>query len=183
MPKLSDYVVDALKRGYDKKELIELLTKKGYSRKEIDSALEELEPKSNVEIKESEIGYMQKVGLIFSNPNRFFSEIREHGIKDSLLLFLFTGLVMVVISYAFLPIGFFGGSSIFNIFGGLGLFEFGYASLFLGIIFKIIALFIYSGIVHGIIKMMGASGIYNDTFNACAYSLIPLLIISVIPLI
>ena len=47
----------------------------------------------------------------------------------------------------------------------------------------IVALFIYTGIIHFIIKLMGGSGRYSDTFNAGTYSLIPFIIISIIPII
>ena len=184
MPSLTNYISEALKKGYSKNEIKNILLDKGYSQKEINSALNEMGPKK-IELKESEIGYIDKIKLLFSSPGGFFSSIREPRIKDSLLLFIYVGLIVTFLS---IGIGYLFSAFSFRSLGIMGIFSGGsgiFSSIYLlfFFIFMIVGLFIYTGIMHFTINLMGGSGRYSDTFNACTYSLIPFLLISIIPII
>jgi len=185
MSSLIDYISEALRRGYSKKELNLILLDKGYSQKEIGSAFKELEPKQEIEVRDSKINYLDKIKLIFSSPNNFFSSIREPGIKDSFLLFLYAGLIAAALG---IGLSYLFSAFSFGSLGLLGMTGFGYrmySSIFSFVLLGAVlaSLFIYTGVVHFTARLMGGKGNYTDTFNACAYGLIPFLIITIIPLI
>lgn len=188
MATLGNYVSEALKRGYSKQEVTQILIDKGYTQREISLAFGNLDKNKNeIEIRDSQTTYINRIGQIFSSPTKFFSENRESSIKNSSLLFLTTGLCISVLSlgvgYLFsallgssIPFGF--GSYFYRGIFGAAVW---YSVILFGVMLG--GTFVYSGIVHLALKVMKGEGRFTDTYNACTYSLIPTVIISLLPVI
>ena len=125
-------------------------------------------------------GFWDKIKYIFSDPNLFFEKVKsEDGIKNSLLMYAIVGVFFSIISSAF---SFGLGSMIIpsGAYMGLGSFGFLYPMM-LGV--GIIMTFVYSGLIHVIMIAFKSEGSYKDSYNAYAYSMIPYLILSVIPMV
>ena len=181
---INEFLSDGLQRGFSKEELSNTLIKRGYSKKEIELAYSKLSGDS-VFRKENEINAYNKVIMLFSDFNTFFKNVREPTITKSLLLLLIisalTGLISIGIAYLISGFGLrgIGFSSLWGIgYGGL--------ALGLGIFFLILMMigsFVYAGVVHLVSKWMGGEGKYVDAYNICAYSMIPSVILRIIPFI
>jgi len=186
MINLKDYVKEGLDKGYTRKELTSVLMEKGYSKLEIESAFSNKSNKINSvnrkEPSESNLSYFDRLKLIFSDPDKFFGEVREKGIGNSLSLAVICGFISVVlltlVSFMFIGVFFGAGGS----YAGIGMFySLIYSVLYL--VFFLIALFVYSGITHLVIKMMGGNGNYVDSYNACTYGIIPFTLLTFIPFV
>src|SRR3989344_5507069 len=182
MSKLSELIASAFKKGYGKDELFQILLDKGYPQKEINSAFQELQPKSAVRTsEESSVSLGKKLGMLFSAPQEFFERVREESIGKSILMFLIVGVAVAAIGFVLGRI--ISSAFQYNSFIGINYFGlFGFFSVFLAV-FYFIATFVYSGVSHLILRWMGGQGDYKDTYNACTYSLVPAVILNVIPLI
>src|SRR3989338_8013662 len=177
---LREFIDIGLKKGMLRSELIDILIQKGYSKKEIDAAFGTKKDDKIMRKKESGLSHMQKVGKIFSDPLGFFDEVREDSIKNSFLLYLFSLLIVmgVGVIFAFLFGMMLSGVSRFSVSSFIG-FIF-YPIMF---VLGLAATFVYAGIVHLMMKMFNGRGSFTDSYNACTYSLIPVAIISVVPLL
>lgn len=181
MPSLTEYAGEALRKGYSEEEIRSVLLQKGYSQKEISEAFRNFQPKRKTEINESRLSPTEKVGRLFSNPKSFFSDVREPSIKSAFLLVLGVGFLVTLlnigVSYLF-SVFLAGRYSMLGILGGY----FGFFSFFLFIIMLGI-LFLYAGVAHLTLNLMGGTGRYTDTYTACAYGSIPPIIVSIVPVI
>ena len=177
---LREFIDIGLKKGMLRSELIDILIQKGYSKKEIDAAFGTKKDNKIMRKEESGLSHMQKIGKIFSNPFGFFDEVREDSIKNSFLLYLFSLLIVmgVGVIFAFLFGMMLSGVSRFSVSSFIG-FIF-YPIMF---VLGLAATFVYAGIVHLMMKMFNGRGSFTDSYNACTYSLIPVAIISVVPLL
>lgn len=120
------------------------------------------------------------IKYIFSDPNLFFERVKsEDGIQNSLLMYAIVGAFFSVISYAF-SFGMIGmmsgayGRSLGFLYSALPFVMFGVG---------IIMTFVYSGLIHVIMIAFKSEGSYKDSYNANAYSMIPYLILSVVPIV
>ena len=121
-------------------------------------------------------GFWDKIKYIFSDPNLFFQKVKsEDGIKNSLLMYAIIGAFFSVISYAFS----FGRMMSMRSGGYGSLGGFGFVMLGVGIIMT----FAYSGLIHVIMIAFKSEGSYKDSYNAYTYSMIPFLILSVVPMV
>lgn len=130
-----------------------------------------------------EFGFWDKIKYIFSDPNIFFEKIKsEQGIKNSILMYAIVGAFFSVISYAF---SFGMMSMISGSYGSsIGSFGFFYFALpFVILIIGLIMAFLYSGLIHTIMIAFKGEGTYSNSYNVYAYSMVPYLILSVVPLI
>ena len=130
----------------------------------------------------TEFGFWDKIKYIFSDPNVFFEKVKlEQGIKNSLLMYAIVGAFFSVISYAFS----FGMMSMMSGgYGGLGGFGFLYSALpFVMLGIGLIMTFAYSGLIHALIIAFKGEGTYSSSYNVYAYSMIPYLILSVVPMV
>lgn len=187
MSELSDFILKAIEKGYTKDELSQKLLERGYTKKEIYSAFQSTESKSiGIEGKESSINYWEKIKLLFSKPVGFFEVVREPTIGKSIILYLMVLAVVFAIGFGismlfsriFYVNRFISLSSLFGLgYGSAGLFSIVFYILYFA------SSFVYAGISHLIIKWSGGNGKYLDTYNVCAYSLIPFVILTIIPLI
>lgn len=129
------------------------------------------------------LDFWDKIKYIFSNPRFFFDNIRtEPGIKNSLIMYSIVGLFMTSISflYSFLSDNF--GAGILGTMSDI----FGLPFIALGIAFFIIGIivtFVYAGMIHIVVFAFKGRGKYSDTYNVYAYSSVPSLILSVIPVV
>ena len=132
--------------------------------------------------KNVEFGFWDKIKYIVSDPNLFFERVKlEQGIKNSILMYAIVGAFFSVISYAF---SFGMMSMISRGYGGLGEFGFLYSALpFVMLGVGLIMTFIYSGLIHALIIAFKGEGTYSSSYNVYAYSMIPYLIFSVIPMV
>jgi len=178
MPSLDSYIRTAFNKRYNRKEIISLLSEKGYSSKEINVAFDKLNIKIPANIaQESDINYLESVRLLFVQPKQFFSSVRPQNIGKPTIFLLVTFLVTAIVGSMI-------ASAIGGFFGGLGSGRPYIIPLWLimaGIGFA--TTFAYAGIVYLIAKWVDGKGKYTDTYNACAYSLLPALILSIIPFV
>lgn len=187
MSELSTFISKAMERGYTKEEFFQILLEKGYTKSEIYSAFQDIESNnSGNEIKGSSISYWEKLKLLFSRPSGFFEIVKESNIKKSVLLIISVSVAVFLLSFGINIIF----SSIFyaNRIASLNSFfslSYGLSGLFSIIFYFIyfISTFIYSGISHLVIKGFKGIGRYSDTYNTCAYSFIPFLIFTLVPVI
>ena len=96
-------------------------------------------------------------------------------------MYAIVGAFFSVISYAF---SFGMMSMIGRGYGGLGGFGFLYSALpfvILGI--GLIMTFVYSGLIHALIIAFKGEGTYFSSYNVYTYSMIPYLILSVVPMV
>jgi|TARA_Y100000310_G_C20642614_1_gene794810 hypothetical protein len=130
----------------------------------------------------TEFGFWDKIKYIFSDPNVFFEKVKlEQGIKNSLLMYAIVGAFFSVISYAFS----FGMMSMMSGgYGGLGGFGFFYSAMpFISLGIGLIMTFLYSGLIHALIIAFKGEGTYSSSYNVYVYSMIPYLILSVVPMV
>lgn len=174
MPSLKEIVAESKKRGYSKRDLFKELVEKGYSKKEIEEAFGSNVGKARGADKE--VNYFDKIKYLFSNPNYFFQSVREKTIGRALILYLIVGLIasFMGIGVSFIFSRFFF-SNAFVLLGSL------FSFAFLGL--SLAGTFVYSGISHLVVKGFRGGGNYVDSYNVVAYSLIPYLLISVIPFV
>ncbi len=179
MADLKEYVDTALQRGLSKEEIQNALKQKGYSSKEINFAFG-IDPKAD-QIIDEEYSYVKKVTLLFSDPAGFFKKVQEPSLKNSFLLLLTVTALVAAIGIA-MQMARFGTMD--NTFGGGASFIGIYSSL--GIILYVLSLggtFLYAAFSYGLLKAMKGSGNYVSTYNVVAYSTVPGVIFSIIPLI
>jgi len=179
---IEEFVKKALEKGYSEKEVYDIFSKKGYSEKEINKAIENMNEKNPSKEKNySEVSMLGRVGLLFSNPTSVFKSFKDGGIGKSLILFLIVSAIYLAAVY--------GLQAILSIGGGFGqmygLMGMGYFFGFAGAIFILVfvSTFIYSGMSHLILKLMGGQGRYFDTYNVYTYSAIPAMLIAMLPII
>lgn len=112
----------------------------------------------------------------------------EKGIKNALLTFTIVGFFADIISY-----GMSYGMRFITPYRGLFGFPFEYFSLFglgffgifplMGFLISLLISFIYSGLVHAIIVAFKGEGTYLGTYRVYAYSMVPFLLLNLIPFI
>jgi hypothetical protein len=177
MSELKGVVKEARRKGFSNSEIRRLLIGKGYSKNEVDFVL-------GLSVKEgdgdSDGGFGEKIGLLFSSPRSFFSKVRGKGIGKSLVMLLIVGALAGVLKIGLSSVmsGFFGGRLTLGGVFGLGLIF--PAAMY---IFWILGSFIYAGIVHGVVKVSGGKGSVSDSYNVCAYSFVPYLALSIVPFV
>ena len=173
---LDDIVKAAKSRGFSEKEIIGMLTKRGYSKDNIEDSLGIKKPTGNDKpvAYRGEINFIEKFKLLFSNPAGFFDIVREDSMGHS--IGFFTAITAIVFSLRFLVFSMFSGllrgSVIGSIFG---------LSIVAGIVFFVLVFaltFVFAGIVHATVKIMHGTGGFVDSYNIVAYSLVPAIIIS-----
>ncbi len=174
MPSLKDFVRKAKEQGFTKEELVSELLKKGYSREEIVDAFGARKQK---QYPQEKLPITDKFRLIFSNPVKFFHSVNDATISNSLIMYVVIAAIISLISVglSFLLSSIF----LYRIIG------FGIGFLFYPIFFGInLALtFVYAGITHLIVKLLKGEGSYVNTYNVTAYSMVPSLVLSIIPII
>lgn len=180
MGDLSKYISIAFDKGYTKEEVVETFLDKGYSMKEINDALNPIgkgykKPDQGFKT----IGYPEKLKLLFSKPIEFFNVVREPKITKSMVSFLIVSASVLLISFAISFI------TMIISYGAVGNLGFMLSSSFLIILLILIfaSTFIFSGIYYLVVKLFKGTGTYTDTYNAYTYSLIPGIILSVIPIV
>ncbi len=175
---LKEIIERALDKGISKSEIVEELLDKGYKKNEIDEAFGVKKVVRGTRRVNNEIGFFDKIKLLFSSPISFFQLVREGTIKHALLMYIFIGPIFTFLGGVLLySIGIFYGISS-SFYYGFSLF---YPFVAFGI--SVGLTFAYAGISHLVIRGLGGEGDYVDTYNACTYSVIPALIITAIPYI
>jgi hypothetical protein len=133
-----------------------------------------------------EFGFWDKLKYLFSNPNLFFDKIKtERGIKNSLLMYSIIGAFFSVVSYV---LSFIGSSTALTNFASMGassgfyiMLVYAMPLIFFGI--GVLITFLYSALIHiTLIAFKSQSG-YAETYKVYTYSMIPGVILSVIPLV
>lgn len=179
MSDLSKYIPIAFDKGYTKEEVVETLLNKGYSMKEINDSFDSID-KGYKKLQQGfkTIGYSEKLKLLFSKPIEFFNVVREPKIIKSMLFFLTISTSVLFISLAI-------NLMIMVIYGAMNNLGFMLSSGFLIIllILTFASTFVFSGIYYLVIRLFKGTGTYTDTYNAYTYSIIPWVILSVIPII
>ena len=171
--KLADWIKKYESKWYSEEQLYGFLVKKGFSKQEIDDAINpSAKLPSNI---------LDKIKYVFSDIDKFFETFKwERGITNAFLTVLGFSSVSSALSFGMIFFSPFGLRQSF----GYGYF-FGYSSyLIIGImVLNIILGFAYAGIVHALIKAFKGTGGYAKTYQVYAYSLIPAFLISLVPLI
>ncbi|MBI2448778.1 YIP1 family protein [Candidatus Pacearchaeota archaeon] len=178
MPSLRDFVKKALEHGFTKHEIVSELLKKGYSKEElIDAFKTRRQIQNSNKYAQTKLLIIDKIKLIFSNPTSFFHSVNEPTISNSLIMYIIIAAILSAINIA---LSFVLNYGVLRQFVGFGL-SFLFYPVFFGI--GIAITFAFAGISHLAIKLMKGNGSYVNTYNVLVYSLIPFLIISIIPII
>ncbi|HLC52850.1 MAG TPA: YIP1 family protein [Candidatus Nanoarchaeia archaeon] len=130
-----------------------------------------------------EMSFFGGLKNLFFHPNIFFECVKEEGLKPAFFAFLLfavlSGLIEAVISV--LSDGIYPGSLLLSllfegqVFGAIAVV------VLLKLLFILGGSFILAGIFHLSLKLVKGQGKYQDTYKIFAYSLIPLLLIGLIP--
>lgn len=134
-------------------------------------------------VEEENFEFWDKIKYLFSDPTLFFEKIKsEEGIKNSLMMYFLIGIIFLAIGAIF-AFGMLRTITSGN--NNLGWMNYAYPLISLGTLGMGIALtFVYSGLIHLTINFIfKIPGNYKDTYNIFTYSIIPTLILSMIPLI
>lgn len=177
MPSLKEFIKKALEQGFSKEEIVTELLKKEYSREEIIDVFKAGKQTQISNHTQTKLPIIDKIKLIFSNPSLFFKSVNEHTISNSLIMYIIIAAILSAINIA---LSFVLSYGVLRQIIGIGISFFIYP-VFLGI--GIILTFAFAGITHLAIKLMKGEGSYVNTYNVTVYSLIPFLILSIIPII
>lgn len=122
--------------------------------------------------------FWDKLKYLFSNPNKFFEKIKaENGINNAILTYLIITIFMMTIKAlsSFVP-GL--GAGIYGEYGG----GFLAITFFIGyLVIGFIGTFLYAGITHIVVFAFKGKKDYFATYKVCTYSIIPFLLLVVIP--
>ncbi len=173
---IKEIVKEAKNKGFSKEDIVSELKRKGYSREEIDKAFfDGGKRKAREQIKGEKLSDLKKIGYLFSKPGEVFNNFYEETIVRALGLYAIIAVIVSLLGAGVLFIlrGFSGGVD-YSFF----VFDFILIVILLGI--SIGGTFVYAGISHLVVRGLGGSGSFVDSYNVCTYSLIPCLIISLI---
>ena len=184
-PRLVDWIKSNQSKGFSERQIRLQLIKNNYKKKDIDEAFAILKNKApaNDKISDGGIDFWDKLNYLLTNPNLFFEKIKsEEGMKNAFAIFAMVSFSAGIINYGVNYMMRFILPSPYGIFG---YFFSGFLGLFplVGIFMQLFMSFLYSGIIHLIIKAFKGTGSYSETYKVYAYSMIPFLVLSLIPLI
>src|SRR3989344_1634183 len=154
MPSLKEYVEKAKKKSLTRKDLAQKLLQKGYTQSEIEEAFSD-----GKQIHENE-----------SLP------LGEKTISKSFIMYAVSLFIFNVVALLTVYAG-----SLFFFSRPLPLGDSFFYTTIGAFLIGIIGLGIYSGITHLVIILTKHEGNFKDTHNVVAYSLVPAIIISIIP--
>ncbi|MBW3018807.1 YIP1 family protein [Candidatus Woesearchaeota archaeon] len=122
-------------------------------------------------------GVFDRFKQLFSHPNEFFQEVKKEksilgGFELFFLVSVFALLVQVVV---------FGILPLVLRFYNIAEFTQYIVSNAAFVIVSVAGLFVMSAVIHLMLKLFKGRGTYTDTFNVVAYSLVPFVLLSVIP--
>ena len=178
---LQEVVKKAYSRGYSRNEIISLLSKKGYTRVEINEALGVPSLKSQTKSPRQEYSFIDKIQMLFSHPLDYFERVQEDSLVSAFTLFSCVAVLVALFQYGLSYI--FRGMFTNYFLGMNSLFYYSsYYSIFF-VVFQISGSFIFSGIIYALAKMFGGIGNYSDSYRVVAYPSIAGLIISIIPIV
>lgn len=182
---LIDWINNTESKGYTEKQLMYHLTKKGYKKKDIEEAfsiINKESPSNPARDVGDKFDFWDKLKYLFSNPKVFFESVKaEKGIKNALLTFVILSFSVSVINYG---MSFFSRFFLPQRYGYMGYFGLlGPAFIFGTFLFSLALSFAYSGIIHLIVMAFKGQGTYAETYKAYAYSMIPFMILVLIPFI
>ncbi len=189
--KLVAWTRSKIKAGYEKQDIVDFLIKKNYTKEEVHEVFnniennkeikkEKVEKKEHVEVSEfNGFDFWDKLKYLFSNPNLFFEKIKhEKGMKNSFFMLLIIALFIVIFGIGMIfttRFGRYGTIPIFSYFNFLG-----YVPIIVAILLFIVSP-LYVGIIHAIVVAFKGSGKYAETYKAYAYSIMPAILLSLIP--
>lgn len=127
-----------------------------------------------------QLPFLDKIKYVFTSPSTLFEGIRnERGIGTALLTLLGLTTVFSILGYIMnLTLH----SSDWGMYGQ-GTALYGFIFIPIGILFGIIMGFVIAAIIHVFIKIFGGQADFATTYRILAYSSIPSLMLSIIPLI
>ncbi|MBS3099233.1 YIP1 family protein [Candidatus Pacearchaeota archaeon] len=171
MPSLKEYVEKAKKKSLTRKDLAQKLLQKGYTQSEIEEAFSD-----GKQIHENEsLPLGEKIKGLFQ-PATFFQSFREKTISKSFIMYAVSLFIFNVVALLTVYAG-----SLFFFSRPLPLGDSFFYTTIGAFLIGIIGLGIYSGITHLVIILTKHEGNFKDTHNVVAYSLVPAIIISIIP--
>lgn len=122
-------------------------------------------------IAQQNINLLDKIKYILSNPNYFFEQVKnEYGIKNSLITYISVSLFSVVVAI----------SIDFTMSRNVSYFWLFYAIV---VVLSFVFSFAYAGIMHLLAISLKGSGTYSDAYRAYAYSMLPFLVLLLIPFV
>ncbi len=133
--------------------------------------------------------YLAKIKQILTNPNKFFSSLKEKTLQDALLYFIILSAFSAFMTYIMMLL--FGDSftrMIVNFFNlNTPIPDFNSVTLLgqtiLGYIFTIAASFVVAGILYLWLLLFGGNKGYNKTYQLYTYSQTPTLLFKWIPIV
>ncbi|MFA5855942.1 MAG: Yip1 family protein [Candidatus Pacearchaeota archaeon] len=180
---IKEIIDKAKEQGFSKKDIYELLNKKGYSNSEIDPFFILKKTNKNYS-KKKYSNEFERLSKIITDPNEFFSNIKSESLGISLkILGLFClGLIVIGFALNFILSNFIlrnNGLSYFPLMSG---FIIGVFMLIPGLI----GLFILAFLIQGLLLLVkGDEKIenYQETLKVIIYSLLPSIALFIIPFV
>lgn len=127
-------------------------------------------------------GFWDKIKYMFSGPNLLFESVKkEKDIKNAVMMYSIVGAFFATLSFISLL------SMQLLASAGRQSFDFGSMLLpgaaYLMFAANLVSTFIYSALIHAFVVAFKGTGKYSDSYNVYTYSLIPAMILGVIPLV
>jgi len=117
---------------------------------------------------------LDKFGLIFSEPKNFFNKIKlEKNIGGAIGMYLLIAIIAGV-----------AGSMFYSIMGpSMRMYSDFIAAPMIGFyfVFGVVSTFIYAGVMHLLLIFTKRDANYVDSYNVYTYSLIPAIVLSIVP--
>ncbi|MCP3685526.1 MAG: hypothetical protein GY861_22990 [bacterium] len=132
---------------------------------------------------EPKSGLWKRLGTLIANPNSFFDAVpAEKGIGKAFLIFVIVASVTTLISviFSFMLYG------IIALFGGAEVILSAIMNSFFSFLYLIGGIcmtFVSAGVLHLLVLIFRGQSGYSDTYKVYVYSMIPFLILRLIPFI
>ncbi|MBI4146740.1 YIP1 family protein [Candidatus Woesearchaeota archaeon] len=188
------YVKSVLAQGFSEAEVKQGLLKSGYSEADADAALGEVLSARTMQ-SEAPAGYFGRLKEVLFSPAKFFESVKEEqGVgKPLLFVVISSAIVGVLLSVMlFVFFGFLiglaaeGGADVSSLVAALSPLLVA-AVLFVGsLVFSIVGSFVFAGLFHISVKLLGGKGSFVQTYKALAYSsgvFIPGMVLMFIPFV
>lgn len=193
-----NYLQEGVKRGFSVQLLKQKLIEGGFAEKDINEALLEMSgikqqnfstkqlPTANRPVEEKRLGIFGKIGKSFAHPRELFEKTSEESFGKAfgylfviLLVPLILGNILIYFFIESLKNKFpeYAGYVSSSVYHSLGIYS-GFTLIGIPIL-----IFLWTIILHLIIKIYGGSGNFVGTFRSLVYSSTPKFILFFIPLV
>ncbi|OGI14747.1 hypothetical protein A3K63_02625 [Candidatus Micrarchaeota archaeon RBG_16_49_10] len=128
-----------------------------------------------------EFDFWDRLKYLLTNPNKFFERVKpERGIGNSLLTLAVVALFASIMKFG---MNMLASSGSFGIFDNLLGYTGSTTILASNLLIPLFGSFVFAGAVHLSLMIIKVKGGFDETYKAVAYSLVPTVLLSLIPIV